>query len=414
MKVVHITTTDTGGAGLAAYRLHCSLLSHGIDSQMLVAIKTIEDPSITQAEEDPSRIYHPSKVYLIRKIKKIMRRRGYYLTVYEKIQREMDFLRFSHPSVFYTSPVSTYNLALNPLVQDADIIHLHWVQNFLDYNTFFRLLNKPIIWTLHDTNSFYGGFHHTILKEKYGTDYTHIEDYFYNIKKKSLTTASNISIIAVSKQMHKLIEKHEFYVGKKIYDIYNSVNENKYRPIDRTIARSILNIPIKDTVFLFVSKNLNDNSKGLNSLIKALEKLKINNSTLICLGDGYIPSNTSICIRHFSSVSDSEWMSQLYSAADYSIFPSLEESFLQVAVESLCCGTPVIMTPVGISSELINNKNGIQCKNFTLDALIQGIRIALNMNYDRDSIRRDIINRFGIEKITEEHLYLYNTLIQSK
>ena len=43
MKVVHISTSDTGGAGLAAYRLHKALLSQGIESCMLLASKYFKE-----------------------------------------------------------------------------------------------------------------------------------------------------------------------------------------------------------------------------------------------------------------------------------------------------------------------------------------------------------------------------------
>ena len=48
-KVVHISTSDTGGAGLAAYRLHHALLSNGVESRMLVASKYFMEDEIVEA-----------------------------------------------------------------------------------------------------------------------------------------------------------------------------------------------------------------------------------------------------------------------------------------------------------------------------------------------------------------------------
>src|SRR5690606_19277121 len=47
-------------------------------------------------------------------------------------------------------------------VKSADIIHLHWVNHsFLSpkYLEELRKLNKPIVWTFHDSNAFTGGCH---------------------------------------------------------------------------------------------------------------------------------------------------------------------------------------------------------------------------------------------------------------
>src|SRR5690606_3664079 len=48
------------------------------------------------------------------------------------------------------------------LVQEADVIHLHWVNNgFLSPKFLAQLdeLEKPVIWTFHDSNAFTGGCH---------------------------------------------------------------------------------------------------------------------------------------------------------------------------------------------------------------------------------------------------------------
>lgn len=410
MKVVHISTYDIGGAGLAAYRLHRGLLEQGIESRMIVANKTRNDDTIVQAEQDKNLLYRPPKNALLRKFKIIMRRRGKFLTHYECIQKEIERLHNLHPQVFYTSPISTYNLSNHPLIQEADIIHLHWIQNFVNFDTFFCNINKPIIWTLHDLNPMMGGFHHLLWKNRYYEEYKQLEDNFYKIKKQAICNAHNLSLIAISKQMHHFISKHEFFCDKRILDIHISVNGDKFQSYNQQIVRRLLSIPEEKKVFLFVNKDLNNETKGLHLLIKALEILSQYNTTLVCVGDGEIPNNAHLDIRHFSSVSDTEWLSQLYSMADFLVLPSLQESFSQTAIEAICCGTPVIMTPVGIGEELISTQNGVLCANFTPEAIAEGIKTAMQMEYDRNAIRNDILERFSIEKIVEKHIKVYNTL----
>ena len=48
MKVIHLSHTDGGaGAGRAAYRIHRSLLSLGVDSTLLVGDKRTSDATVT-------------------------------------------------------------------------------------------------------------------------------------------------------------------------------------------------------------------------------------------------------------------------------------------------------------------------------------------------------------------------------
>ena len=175
MKVLHITYTDAGGAGIAAMRIHKSLRQHGIESSLLVADKTSLEENVYTAETCFSPSYIPPKNKFLRKIKKLARKRGYFLTPQEHYNRLVDLIPSVHKT-FFTSPLSCYNLNLHPAVLDADIIHLHWVANFVDYPTFFPTINKPIVWTLHDENLAYGGFHYGRDREQYYPYYAAIED----------------------------------------------------------------------------------------------------------------------------------------------------------------------------------------------------------------------------------------------
>ena len=65
MKVLHICTSDEGGAGLCCLRLHNALLKEGVDSKVVVNIKTRNYPEEYQYRPFaswlcflPSRIFH--------------------------------------------------------------------------------------------------------------------------------------------------------------------------------------------------------------------------------------------------------------------------------------------------------------------------------------------------------------------
>ena len=411
VRIVHISTIDGGGAGLAAYRLHKALLKEGIDSLMLVAVKTVDDNTIIQAEQSPQLLYQPPQSYVLRKFEKVMRRRGHFLTRFEAVQKEMENLHNRYPKVLFTSAISTYDLSTHPLVQEADIVHLHWVQNFLNFEDFFEKVKKPIVWTLHDLNPMFGGFHHVRLRDDYYEAFRHLEDEFYEMKRRALKGRDNVSLVAISSQMHQKISSHEFFEGKPVFDIYNSVDADKFRMLDRQTVRTILGLPSHSKVVLFVNRNLNDGQKGLSLLVEALEKLRRKELLLVCVGYGAIPHHDGLEIRRFFPVSDAVWLSVLYSAADCLALPSYQEAFSQTSLEAMCCGTPVVTTPVSGSDDLIADFNGIRCDDFTIEALAKGISLALERQYDRERIHDDVLARFGVDTIVKSYLQMYQEVL---
>ena len=53
MKVLHITTIDTGGAYKAAYRLHKSLQLQEVESEILVRTKLNQESEVKEAFGNP-------------------------------------------------------------------------------------------------------------------------------------------------------------------------------------------------------------------------------------------------------------------------------------------------------------------------------------------------------------------------
>jgi len=149
VNIVHISTSDDGGAGLCALRIHEALLKASMNSKMLCKYKTSGAPEVYTCL--------PIKKNTFQKILfKIGLR-----SKREKIELRIKEIAKKIPDVFYSSPFSKYDLAEHPLVKNADIIHLHWIAGFLDYPSFFsKCKDKKIIWTVHDENIFFGGFHY--------------------------------------------------------------------------------------------------------------------------------------------------------------------------------------------------------------------------------------------------------------
>ena len=87
MKVLHITTNDFGGAGLAVLRIHRALINQGVESRVLVSSKHSQENYVYEFRSTPINAYKPPQNHILRKIKKILRKRGYFLTKKEQHTR---------------------------------------------------------------------------------------------------------------------------------------------------------------------------------------------------------------------------------------------------------------------------------------------------------------------------------------
>ena len=411
MKVLHITTSDFGGAGLCVLRIHKSLLEFGVDSKVLVAQKSSDLPTVVVAEISGLNTYVPPKNKVARKFEKIMRRRGYFLTQLEKYQRSVAFLE----NVIYTFPLSKYDLSCHPLVADADIIHLHWVADYLDYPTFFRNVGKPVVWTFHDENIAFGGFHYRKERDKYYDLCRDTEDDLVRIKREALSNAQgSITIVALSKMMKSLCNNDPALRSYPIEIIHNSVDYKRFVPINNDIAKQVFGIPENHTVFGFCSVDVAEERKGLKELVQTLERVNdFRKVTLICAGSGEIPVQTDLEIVRTGPIVNERIMSLFYSAANYFVMPSFQEAFAQTPLEAMSCGVPVIAFPCSGTEELINEKNGVRCDGFTVDSLYDGILCAMGREYDAELIRQDMIDRFSPEKIAMQYIKVYNGITEA-
>lgn len=407
MKVVHITSSDTGGAGIAARNIHHALRTLGIDSQMLVHWRRTHDDTIVQAQPN-QQLYTPSSNGLLQKVEKVMRRRGKMLTTVEKYEREMARLDMLYGAA-YTMPVSQYDLIQHPLVRDADIIHLHWIENFVDYPTFFQKIDKPLVWTFHDENIAYGGFHYSDEADRLKEPFAEIENQFVKIKMDALKVDLDIHMVALSKQMEQFYHEHGLQSNYHVSIIHNGILPDNFQNFDRDYCRKILGIPVDRTVLCFCASEIHENRKGLVALIEALEKINNPRIILLCVGKGDLPK-ASIDIVGTGTISNPRLLSVAYSASDLFVMPSYHEAFAQTPIEAMACGCPVVAFPCSGTEELINENNGIRCPDFTVESFAAGIQKALATHYNREAIRKDVVERFNISRIAGEYIELYKAL----
>lgn len=403
MKVLHITSSDQNGAGLAAIRIHSSLLSNGIDSKVLCATKKSTRNEVVEYKQ-------PLKNKVIQFFFRVFRKMGLELNPVSRMNNRITKL-LKGDAVFYTLPISNYDLSTHPLVQEADIIHLHWVANFLDYPSFFVKVQKPIVWTLHDEGLYYGIFHYKRNVEQYQQKLLCIENECRDIKLKALEHVESLTIVALSTMMYDNSIKQAIVANRRHVKIHNSVNPHLYKPYDKTKAKAELGIDLTKKVLFFVCDGISDPRKGIKELIQAIELMEHEQITLVAVGGESINFDTNIDIRFLGYIRDEEKLSKAYSAADLFVLPSFQEAFAQTPLEAMACGVPVVMFPCSGSTDLINETNGIIAADFTVEALKEAIDKAVNQKFDALKVRQTILNQFTPSEISEQYICVYNSIL---
>jgi glycosyltransferase involved in cell wall biosynthesis len=419
MKVAVISTSDMGGAGIAAKRLHLALLEYGVASRFLTLIKV--GPHIAAHEfiltEKRRKYIH---------IAGLSRITNYLRSLFNA--NDQSKLKARPPGYEHFSfPHSKLRLHEHPVVREADLIHLHWVADgMLDFGSFFLNVNKPVIWTLHDTNPFTGGCHNVDESTGYladcypciqlkGTGIEHKARQNLLYKTDGLAKVGNARLLIVSPSnwLRRLSESSRLFSRFSHKTIPNVVDERVYVPVDRRAARSRLGITETARVVLFVANDIGNPRKGFSLLNEALNGLDLPD-LVICIAGKTVPSELfSARVVNLGFINDAKQMAEAYSAADVFVLPSAGENFPNTILEAHLCGVPVVATRVGGVPEQITAGNGFTVQFGDITALRDAI-VSVLMNsgkYVSANIRSECISRFGMKGVVNSYISSYKELI---
>ncbi len=421
MKVLLVNTYDIGGAANACLRLHEGLLNSSIDSSVLLKQSQRKIPFSYEARP----LEQTSKK---EKFKSIIKKALKKLKILnDKNSKQNQFIRGRSANLeMFSFPYSNYDITQSSVYKEADIINLHWVANFLDYTSFFKKNNKPVVWTLHDMNPFTGGEHY---EEKYlGMDETgRPKERIYNevekkiiqqnleIKREIINSVDNLLIVAPSKWLVNEAKKSEIFKKKNVIHIPYGLNKEVYSMRNKEYSKGLFGIPRDKKIILFVAESVSNSRKGFNFLIKAFKQLPKDNIMLCAIGRKNPKLESIENLMQLGTINDERLMSIAYSAADVFVIPSLMDNLPNTVLESLMCGTPVIGFPVGGIVDMIQNGvNGYVTEEVSSDALQQTILFFLNKDdsFDRRKIRDNASKEYDLKIQAERYSKLYKQLIK--
>ncbi|MBE9178292.1 glycosyltransferase [Oculatella sp. LEGE 06141] len=152
--------------------------------------------------------------------------------------------------------------------------------------------------------------------------------------------------------------------------VYYGLDEQLFKPIDKSLARRLLGIPQDSFVILGGAVNVSDYRKGGHLFNQVVQTLK---DEVYFLAFG-ATSQAQTGIRGTGLLRDYRKMPLVYSAADIFVGTSLEEAFGQTFCEAAACALPVVAFNLdGIPEVARHNLNARLANQTTAEALLQEI-----------------------------------------
>jgi glycosyltransferase involved in cell wall biosynthesis len=107
-------------------------------------------------------------------------------------------------------------------------------------------------------------------------------------------------------------------------------------------------------------------------------------------------------------------MNMAYSASDVFVISSVEDNLPNTVIESLLSGTPVIGFNIGgVRDMIIDGENGYLVQDINEELLAAAIRKFFNgeKTFDKNKIRENAVERFGIDIQVRSYMELYNKIL---
>jgi len=370
LKYTHLASELSGGAGLAALRLHRALRLQGLDSELLHGFGSTGVEGVRRFEPGGSAVARYADRFLDQYVWKARRPGAGLFSRTRRLVRG----------------------GMREALAGADIVQLHWIAKWLDWPALFAAIpaETPIVLTMHDASFFAGGCHQTndctrfhthcgscpMLRRSGPRDLSHrgLES------RKRCFAERKIIAVPNSAWMKAHAAKAALLKGVEIAEpIYPGIDTEAFRPLDQQECRDILGIPADKFVVCAGSADLGDTNKGLGLLLEALGSLPADlraRTALLTYGAGALPGELDgIAVYQTGPVASERLLATVYSAADVYVTPSQMETFGMTAAEAAACARPVIAFATGGLPEIV--EDGVNGWLLPLESGASGLAKAL-------------------------------------
>lgn len=420
MRVLIINTSEReGGAAVAAGRLMAALQKSGVEVKMAVRDKSTCNPDVL-AVSNPI----------------LMRWRFLWERIVVWLAN-----RFSKRHLFSVDVADAgVDLTSLPEFKQADVIHLHWVnQGMLSLRDIRKILDagKPVVWTLHDLWPCTGICHYpgqcTHFKEEchhclYLRDGGGADDLSRRVfrRKAKIYVGRPIHFVACSRWLGDMARQSALCRQQLVSSIPNPIDVSLFAPADKAAARRRCGFPTDRKILLFGSVKISDERKGFAYLAEALEILLRTSPQIkdewavVLMGkrppelDGRLP----VAFYTTGYIDDAARLTAIYNAADLFVIPSLEDNLPNTVMEAMACGVPCVGFDTGGIPEMIDHgRNGYVARYRSAEDFACGIYTLL---YDVDypafsqAARDKVLSAYAPEVVADRYMALYREEIERR
>lgn len=262
-------------------------------------------------------------------------------------------------------------------MEEADLVHLHWIGGRTVDFTRLRHIRRPLVHTLHDMFSCTAGCHCTMdcglfrngcrgLCPQLGTPrlFHNLPAWLFSRKRRAFGSIPSLTLVTPSLWLKKEVEKSCMFPGRRIVQIYNPVDTDLFRPAEnREAIRAALGIPSGAFVIACGATGLFNPVKGGHFIPLALEELYRRghrNLHLLLFGNQEKSVEFPFPSTNAGFITDMKELAGLYSAADMFLNPTLQDVLSNVALESMACKTPsVTFRTGGVPEVVLDGKTGL-------------------------------------------------------
>lgn len=390
MKILHVNTYDTGGAGKACLRIHRALVDQGCDSQVLLLHKTQgDDPRVHEVWD----ILNP-----VTKTSKLAAKK------FKEQQHRKQIRKITEPVELYSMPDTIWDITEDPRYAEADIIHLHWIAGLLDLTTFFAKCDKPIVWTTHDYHPFLGGFHYPCEQDEAFAALSRSNlDLMVGMDSHPIHLTPPSTFLA-----DELVRMGQFR-NVTAQAIKNPSNTSVFSYRDRHESRTKLGLDADARYVLFVADRTDYKRKGMDLLLDAIGSM--DHLHLLVVGEGRLDLS-SVSAIEYGRIDDEHRLATIYGAADVYVIPSRMDNLPNTVSEALLCGTPVAGFRVGGIPEMVaDGVNGELSDALDGTGLATAIRNVLDGQWDRKGISDQAAIDYDPAQIAHHYLTVYQELL---
>ena len=411
MRVLVVNTGEkAGGAAVAAHRLMDALNNHGVKAKMLVRDKTTEALTVVGLPRSPLLRWH---------------------FLWERLV-VFFYLHFSRKHLFEVDIANAgSDITQLPEFKEADIIHLHWVnQGMLSLKGIRKILRsgKPVVWTMHDIWPATAICHLTLNCRHFTTQCRECRllsgrsGLAMSVwrRKQRMLEEDSIYFVACSKWLASEAKASALLKGHKITDIPNPIDTRIYKRYDRQEARRRLGLPADKRLLLFVSQRVTNPNKGMSYLVEACTLVSDMNDLGVVILGGHaedVVGQLSLDTYPMGYVSDDRRIVDIYNAVDLFVLPSLSENLPNTIMEAMACGVPCVGFNVGgIPEEIDHKKNGYVAHYRDAEDLARGIRWVLEADADELSAQclRKVAQNFSPSAVAMHYTEVYNQALAMK